>query len=215
MTHKVHPIAFRLGHASNWKSVWFSQKKYKEYIKQDYELRKFLIQRLKEAAVEEIKIKRSVNSITIIIRTARPGIIIGRGGAGITELKKEVIDKIFKNEIKGLNIKIDIKEIKRDEIYAKITAQNIAEQLERRMYFRRVIKKAMEKIVQNPKIRGAKISISGRLGGTEMARTEWLKKGEMPLHTIRADIDYALVSAHTKYGTIGVKVWLYKGERFD
>ncbi len=215
MTHKVHPRAFRLGHTVNWKSVWFNQKKYKEYLEQDYKLREFLMQRLKEAAVEEVKIKRSVNSINIIIHTARPGIIIGRGGAGITELKKEVIDKIFKKQIKGLNIKIDIEEIKRDEIYARITAQNIAEQLERRMYFRRVIKKAMEKLVQSPKIKGAKISISGRLGGTEMARTEWLKKGEMPLNTIRADIDYALVSAHTKYGAIGVKVWLYKGEKFD
>jgi len=215
MGHHVHPYAFRLGYTTDWKSRWFNRKKYKDYLKQDYYLREFLMARLKQAAVDEIEIRRSANSINIIVRAARPGIIIGRGGAGIQEIKKEIISKIFKGQTKGLDIKMDIEEVKKPETHARVVAQNIADQLERRMPFRRVIKQTMDKVMQNSEVRGAKIWISGRLGGAEMAREEWLKVGEVPLQTLRADIDYAQVNAHTTYGVIGVKVWIYKGEKFE
>ena len=215
MSHKVHPRAFRLGYTTNWKSRWFDRKKYKQYLKQDYQLREFIMAQLKQAAVKEVEIKRSANSINIIIHAARPGIIIGRGGAGVSEIKKEMIRKIFKGQTKGLDIKLDIEEVKKPETQARIIAQGVAEQLERRRPFRRVIKQALDKIMQSPDVKGVKISISGRLGGTEMARREWLKIGEMPLQTLRADIDYAYVNAYTTYGVIGVKVWVYKGEKFE
>ena len=215
MTHKVHPLAFRLGYTSDWKSRWFNKKKYREFLKQDYKLREFIVSKLKQTGIKEIEITRSANSVNIKIHAARPGIIIGRGGAGVQDLKKEIISKIFEGQIKGLDIKIDIEEIKKPETHAQVIAQNIAEQLERRRPFRRVIKQTLDKVMQNSEVKGAKISISGRLGGTEMARREWLKEGEMPLQTLRADIDYALVNAYTTYGTIGVKVWVYKGEKFE
>ncbi len=215
MSHKVNPKSFRLGYTTNWKSLWFNKKKYKEFLKQDYKLRKFIFAKLKQAAVKEVEIKRSANSINIIIHAARPGIVIGRGGAGVQDIKKEIISKIFKGQIKGLNIKIDVEEIKKPETHAMVMAQNIAEQLERRMPFRRVMKQALEKIMNNKEVKGAKISISGRLGGADMARTEWLRSGEMPLQTLRADIDYDHINAHTTYGIIGVKVWIYKGEKFE
>jgi len=215
MSHKVHPRVFRLGYSSDWKSRWFNKKKYKQYLKQDYKLRQFIMERLKEAAIKEIEIRRSANSINVIIHSGRPGIIIGRGGAGIQELKREMINKIFKGQTKGLDIKIDIEEVKKPEIHAGIVAQNMAEQLERRMPFKQVMKRGLDKIMQNPEVKGAKISFAGRLGGAEMARKEWIKKGEMPLQTLRADIDYAHVNAYTTHGTIGVKVWIYKGEKFE
>ncbi len=216
MGHRVHPRAFRLGYTTNWKSRWFNRKKYQEFLKQDYYLRDFLMSRLKQAAVKEVEIVRSANSINIIIHAARPGIIIGRGGAGIQELKKGIVSKIFKGQTKGLEIKIDIEELKKPETHAMVVAQNIAEQLERRQPFRRLIKQALEKIMQNSEVKGAKIFISGRLGGSEMARKEWLKKGEVPLQTLRADIDFAQAVAYTaSYGTIGIKVWIYKGEKFE
>ncbi len=214
MTHKVHPRAFRLGYTADWKSRWFSKKKYKEFLKQDYELREFIMAKLKQTAIKEIEITRSANLINIKIHSARPGIIIGRGGVGIQDLKREIISKIFKGQTKGLDIKIDIEEIRKPETHAGIIAQNIAEQLERRMPFRRVIKQTLDKVIQNSEVKGIKISVAGRLGGTEMARREWLKKGKIPLQTLRADIDYAYVNAYTTYGVIGVKVWVYKGEKF-
>jgi len=214
MGHHVHPYIFRLGFTTDWKSRWFNRKKYKEFLKQDYYLREFLMARLKQAAVNEIEIKRSANSINIIVQTARPGIIIGRGGTGIQEIKKEIIKKIFKGQTKGLDIKIDIEELKKAETCAKIVAQSIADQLERRMPFRRVMKQTIGKVMQGSEAKGVKIWISGRLGGAEMAREEWLKIGSVPLQTLRADIDYAQVNAYTAYGVIGIKVWIYKGEKF-
>lgn len=215
MTHKVHPRAFRLGYTADWKSRWFNKKKYKEFLEQDYKLREFITAKLKQTAIKEIEIARSANLINIKIHTARPGIIIGRGGTGVQDLKREIISKIFKGQTKGLDIKIDIEEIRKPETHAEIIAQNIAEQLERRRPFRRVIKQTLDKVIQDPDVKGAKISVAGRLGGTEMARREWLKKGKVPLQTLRADIDYAYVNAYTTYGVIGVKVWVYKGEKFE
>jgi len=225
MTHKVHPKIFRIKGIEDWQSQWFSKRNYKFNLEQDYRIREFIKKQLKPAAVDEVIIKRSANSIHIVVRAARPGIIIGRGGAGIQELKKEIIRKIFsakggsasggKGKIKGLDIKIDIEEIGKAEIKASIVAQAIAEQLERRMPFRRVIKQATEKVMQNPEVKGIKVYVAGRLNGSEMARNEKLIKGKLPLQTIRANINYAHVDAHTIYGIIGVGVWMYKGDIFE
>lgn len=215
MSHNVHPKIFRIRGIGSWKSQWFNKKKYRDNLEQDYRIREFLEKRLKQAGLDEIIIKRSANSIHIIIRAARPGIIIGRGGAGVQELKKEMIKKLFKGKIKGLDIKIDIEELRRAEAQANVVARGVVEQLERRMPFRRILKQTLDKLMQTPEIKGAKILVSGRLNGAEMARTEWLMKGRLPLQTIRADIDYAQVNAYTTYGVIGVKVWIYKGEQFD
>jgi small subunit ribosomal protein S3 len=215
MSHKVHPKIFRIRGIGDWKSQWFSKKKYKENLEQDYQIREFIKEELKPAVIDDVVIKRSANSIQIVIRAARPGIIIGRGGTGIQDLKKDLIKKIFKGRIKGLDIKIDVEEIRRSEIQASVVAQGVAEQLERRLPFRRVLKQTLDKLMQNPEVKGAKIAVAGRLGGAEMARHEWLKKGQLPLQTIRANIDYAQVNAYTIYGVIGVKVWTYKGEQFE
>ncbi len=216
MTHKVHPRAFRLGYNADWKSRWFNKKKYKEYLEQDYKLRQFILQRLKRSGVERVEIKRSANSIKIIIYSARPGIVIGRGGSGIQDLKKDIVNKIFKGKAKGINIKIDVEELKKGETYAEIVAQGIAEQLEQRRSFRRAMKQAISKVMQSEEVKGARICVAGRLGGAEMARTECTPvEGQLPLQSLRADIDYAQVNAHTTYGIIGVKVWLYKGEKFE
>lgn len=216
MTHKVHPKIFRIKGIEDWKSQWFDKKKYKENLEQDYRIREFIKQRLKEGAIDEIIIKRSANSVSIVIRAARPGIIIGRGGTGVQDLKKDIINKTFKGKIKGLDIKIDVEEVPKSETRASIIAQAVAEQLERRMPFRRVLKQTFDKLTQNPEVKGAKICVKGRLGGTEMARKECTPiKGRLPLQTIRANIDYAQVNAYTIHGVVGVKVWIYKGEIFD
>ena len=226
MTHRVHPKIFRIKGIENWQSQWFNKKKYKENLEQDYRIREFIKQRLKESAIDEIIIKRSANSVSIIIRAARPGIIIGRGGTGVQDLKKDIISKVFsakggsasggKGKIKGLDIKIDVEEVPKSETRASIIAQAVAEQLERRMPFRRVLKQTFDKLTQNPEVKGAKICVKGRLGGTEMARKECTPiKGRLPLQTIRANIDYAQVNAYTIHGVVGVKVWIYKGEVFE
>lgn len=216
MTHRVHPKIFRIKGIEDWKSQWFNKKKYKENLEQDYRIREFIKQRLKEGVIDEIIIKRSANSISIVIRAARPGIIIGRGGTGVQDLKKDIIDKTFKGKIKGLDIKIDVEEVPKSETQANVIAQAVAEQLERRMPFRRVLKQTLEKLTQNPEIKGAKICVKGRLGGTEMARKECTPiKGRLPLQTIRANINYAQVNAYTIHGVVGVKVWIYKGEVFE
>jgi len=215
MGHSVHPTIFRIKNIEDWKSQSFDSKNSKKNLEQDYKIREFVKKNLKQAAVNETIIKRSANSIHIVIQTARPGIIIGRGGTGIQDLKKSLINKIFKGKIKGIDIKIDVEEIRKPEIYANLVAQGVAEQLERRMPFRRVMKQTIEKVMQNPEAKGVKIRVAGRLNGSEMAREEWLMKGKMPLQTLRADIDFARVGANTVYGTIGVKVWIYRGEKFE
>ncbi|MCK5332805.1 30S ribosomal protein S3 [Candidatus Parcubacteria bacterium] len=211
MGKKINPYLHRLGIVRDWKSKWFNANKYKEYLRTDVELRSFLSKKLKNAAVEDVIIERSSNSITVNIHSARPGIIIGRGGTGVEELKKEIVKKI--NE--KMEVKVNIIEIRNYEMSAKLVAQGIAEQIEKRSAFRRVLKQAIEKTMQNKKAQGIKVQVSGRLNGAEMARTEWLSEGKIPLQTIRADIDFAKYEANTTYGVVGVKVWIYKGEIFD
>jgi len=215
MSHRVHPKIFRIRDINNWTSQWFSKKKYRDYLEQDYNIREFIKERLKQAAIDDVVIKRSANSIQIVIKAGRPGIIIGRGGTGIQDLKIELIRKIFKGRIKGLDIKIDVEEIPKSETQAAVVARGVVEQLERRMPFRRVLKQTIEKVMQNPEVKGIKVRVSGRLNGAEMARSEWLMKGKLPLQTLRANIDYAQANAYTVYGVIGVKVWVYKGEVFE
>ena len=211
MARKVNPFLHRLGITNDWKSRWFNMSEYKKYLRSDIELRSFLEKKLENAAVEDIIIERSSNSLTINVHSARPGIIIGRGGTGAEELKAAVVKKV--NE--KLEIKINIIEIRNHELSAKLVAQSISEQIKKRAPFRRALKQAIERTMQNKQAKGVKVEISGRLNGAEMARTEWLSEGKIPLQTIRADISYAKCNSHTTYGVIGIKVWIYKGEVFE
>lgn len=209
---------FRLGIIQDWKSRWFNQKQYKQFLEEDYLLRDFVYQKLKKMGLEKVEITRSAHQITIIIFTSRPGLIIGRGGTGVETLKKEIDEKY--NAIKAdkkskTELKIQIEEVSKPESRAQIVAQQAADQLEKRMPFRRVLKQTLEKMLQNREVKGAKIRFSGRLDGNEMSRTEWLGKGKIPLQTLRADVDFATANAYCTYGVIGVKVWVYKGEVFD
>lgn len=217
MGHKVHPYIFRLGIVNDWKSKWFSRKKYKDFLEQDVKLRSFIAKKLDKAGINSIKIERSVNFINIIIGASRPGLIIGRGGSGAEELKKEIKEIIGKSKIgtANLEVRLEIEEIGQPTTRASVMAMEMAGQLEKRMPYRRVMKQTLDKIIQNKEVKGAKVMVGGRLNGAEIARTEWLKKGRVPLQTLRSDIDYAQATAYTTYGTIGVKVWIYKGEVFD
>ena len=212
MGHKVNPQGIRIGITSDWKSRWFSKKDFASQLKEDVKIRGLIFKQLKNAAVGGVEVERSVGSVRIIIKTARPGIIIGRGGTGVEDIKKKIKDEFFKQ--KKLNLKVEVEEIKNMEENAMVIAQSVAEQLEKRMPFRRVLKTTLERMMENKRINGIKIEISGRLGGADMSRREWSAKGNLPLHTLRADIDFAKVIAMTTFGVIGVKVWVNRGEKF-
>lgn len=211
MSHTSHPYAMRLGILRPWRSRWFSARGFSKLLKEDIMLRDFLDKKLKGAFVDSVEIERSPASLNLIIKTARPGLLIGRGGEGIEKLKKDT--ERFLGKKSGL--KITVEEIKSPEQHAKVMAESIAQDLERRLPFRRVLKQAMAKITASKGVKGAKISLSGRLDGAEMARYEWLKEGRVPLQTLRADVDFARGRAHLPYGDLGIKVWIYKGEVFD
>ena len=211
MTHKVHPKVFRLRDSQDWDSRWLSKKKTPQYLEEDFKIRSFLEKKLKDCAVQNIEIERFPGKVNVIINSARPGLIIGRGGKGAEDLKKE-IEKVFTEEKEEL--RVEIREIRNVWASASLAGQWVAQQLEKRMPHRRIIKQALGKIMANKEVQGARIEISGRLGGNEIARREWLKKGRLPRQTLRAIIDYALTEAFCTYGVIGIKVWIYKGERF-
>ena len=216
MGHKVHPFSFRLGVISDWKSRWCNSKNYKKYLKQDVELRRFLEKKLAKAAVEDIIIERSANLITVNIFSGRPGVIIGRGGTGADELKEKIKDRINRgSNDDNLEVKVNIREVRYPEANAKLVGQSIAEQIEKRTPFRRTLKKAIERVMQNKEVKGVKVSIAGRLDGAEMSRREWLSEGKIPLQTLRSNVDFSQVNAYTTYGVIGIKVWVYKGEVFE
>jgi small subunit ribosomal protein S3 len=202
---KTNPYGFRLGIIRSWRSRWYSEKEYASRLQEDLRIRKYVKGRLNHAGVSSIEIERRSNRINILIATARPGIVIGKKGAEIENLKKD-LQKFTTKELS-----INIIEIRRPETDAQLTAENVAMQLERRIAFRRAMKKT---VLSSMKLgaKGIKIQVSGRLGGAEMSRTEWYREGRVPLHTLRADIDYGLAEARTTYGIIGVKVWIYKGE---
>lgn len=218
MTHVAHPYIQRIGVNRGWKSRWFttSPAKFREYVRVDAVLRKMLDKRLKGMSVDAIEIERSQKDIRIIIKTSRPGLVIGRSGEGINKLKKD-IDLFLRKQKTSDNpeLKIDIEEIRSPESSARIVGQMISEGLEKRMTFRRVMKQTAEKVMANRDVQGVRISLAGRLGGTDMARKEDLKKGRIPLQTLRADIDFARVEANLPYGVIGIKVWVYRGEVFE
>jgi len=213
MGHKINPISFRLGINKTWTSKWFaSGKKYRDYLLEDIKLRNFINKKLKNAGVAGCEIERGPQAVKINIYSSRPGVIIGRSGVGVEELKKDAQKIIFSKKAK---IEVNIREIKSPEENARLVAQNIAEQLEKRISYRKVLKKSMEKSMQSRNIQGIKAMVAGRLGGVDIARTEWLSLGKIPLHTLRANVDFAKYVAQTTYGVIGVKVWLYKGEVFN
>ncbi|MCA9360423.1 30S ribosomal protein S3 [Candidatus Kaiserbacteria bacterium] len=217
MTHVAHPYIQRIGVNRDWKSRWFttSPEKFREYIRVDAALRKMLNKRLKGMSVDAIEIERSQKDIKIIIKTARPGLIIGRSGEGISKLKKDIDLFLRKQKMTDKpELKIDIEEIRSPESSARIVGQMVSEGLEKRMTFRRVMKQTIEKVMANRDVEGVRIILSGRLGGADMARKEELKKGRIPLQTLRADIDFARVEANLPYGVIGIKVWIYRGEVF-
>ncbi len=239
MSHKVHPKAYRIKEITDWDSRGF----YRDpaaYLEEDFRIREFLKEKLAKAGIEKIEIERFSDKLNIIISSARPGIIIGRGGEEIGQLKKVLEEKILKNKVsqkdnlkkgkdksKGYKtadkdtskskreIRIEIREVKNPWTSANLAAQWVAQQIERRVHHRRVLKQALSKISANKEIQGARIEISGRLNGNEISRREWLKVGRLPLQTIRSNIDYAKYEAFCTYGVIGIKVWLYKGEKFD
>ena len=206
MGQKVHPLALRLGYTKNWRSLWYAERgEFAKNIKEDYKIRKYINEKFKQAAVSLIVIERLAEQIKIRIHSARPGVIIGRRGADIDRLRSDLGD-ITKKEIQ-----VDIQEIKNPSIDAQLVAQSIAFQLEKRVAFRRAMKRAMEQS-RAAGAKGIKIRCSGRLGGAEMARTEKYYEGKVPLQTLRADIDYGFAEALTTYGLLGVKVWIYKGD---
>jgi len=217
MTHVAHPYIQRIGVNRDWRSRWFTTdpKKFREYLRVDSALRKLLKVRLKGMSVDAVEIERSEKDIRIIIKTARPGLIIGRKGEGINKLKKD-IDLFLRKQKTTDNpeLKIDIEEIRSPESSARIVGQMISEGLEKRLTFRRVMKQTVEKVMANRDVEGVRVILSGRLGGADMARKEELKRGRVPLQTLRADIDFARVEANLPYGVIGIKVWIYRGEVF-
>jgi len=217
MTHTVHPYAHRLGVLRGWKSRWFgSGDKYRAFLKADVLLREYLEKRLRSLHVSSIEIERSEKIMKIILKTSRPGLIIGRNGEGAVKLKKDVDTFIRKNKLTGAaEVKIDVEEIRSPESDAGIVSQMVRDGLERRLPFRRVLKQTIEKVMANRNVKGVRILLSGRLGGAEMSRKEQIKKGRIPLQTFRADIDYSKEIAKLPYGVIGIKVWIYKGDIFE
>ncbi len=213
MGHKVNPQGIRVGITNTWRSKWFNKKEYSQLLQQDIKIRQGIMKKWKSSAIADVEIIRSAAAVKLIIKTARPGVLIGRGGNGIEEIQKYLKRNYFKNKKSGLNV--EIKEIKDFSNDAFLVAQNVAEQLEKRMPFRRVIKTMLEQVLKSGSIKGVKIQVSGRLGGAEMSRVESVAKGVLPLHTLRANIDFARATAYTTYGTIGVKTWLYKGQVFQ
>ena len=205
MGQKVNPIGLRLGIIKTWESQWFGGKNYADYIFEDYKLRKFVKQKLYHAGVSRIEVERSAKRIRLRIYTARPGIVIGKKGAEIAQLKKEV------EQLTVSEVLIDIQEVRKPEIDAQLVAENVANQLERRVAFRRAMKRAVQSSLRFGAL-GIKVICAGRLGGAEIARTEWYREGRVPLHTLRADIDYGTAEARTTYGLVGVKVMIFKGE---
>jgi small subunit ribosomal protein S3 len=202
---KVNPIGMRLGIVKTWESRWYAGKNYADYILEDFKIRKFLKKKLFHAGVSRIEIERSAKRIRLRIFTARPGIVIGKKGSEIEQLKKD-LEKTVTQEVF-----IDIQEVRKPEIEAQLVAENVAMQITRRVAFRRAMKRSVTSAMRFG-AQGVKIICAGRLGGAEMARTEWYKEGRVPLHTLRADIDYGFTEAHTTYGLVGVKVFIFKGE---
>ncbi len=205
MGHKVHPNGFRLGVSRTWNAKWYSDKDYTSLLKEDMTIRRLVSRRLANASVSLVEIERGINHVTVTVHTAKPGIVIGKGGANVESLRQAV------GRVTTRKVKLEIKEIRQPELDAVLVAANIAQQLARRIAFRKAIKQSVQRTMKAG-AKGVKIAVSGRLGGAEMARREWEKEGRIPLGTLRADISYGQVLSRTTYGAIGVKVWIYRGD---
>lgn len=220
MSHKVHPKIYRIRNLNDWDTRGY-YKNPAEYLKEDFKIREFLNKKLGKIGLDRIELERFPNKLNIIISSARPGLIIGRGGEGVESLRRELERKVLTKkgtvpEKEGRKeIRIEIREIRNPWASANLSAQWIAQQIEKRVHFRRVLKQALSKISVCKEVQGVRVEVSGRLNGTEIARREWLKTGKLPRQTLRADIDYGTAEAFCTYGTIGVKVWIYKGEKFE
>jgi len=212
MGQKVHPIGIRLGIVKDWSSKWYADTKtFPEYVRTDHLIRSFIKKKLKDASVSRISIERQAKKANITIHTARPGIVIGKKGEDIERLRAEISKMI---DMTLADVRINISEVRKPELDAQLVAEGIAQQLERRVMFRRAMKRAVTNTMRVG-AEGVKVKVGGRLNGAEIARSEWYHEGRVPLHTLRADIDYGFAEAHTTYGVIGVKVWIFKGEVFD
>lgn len=205
MGHKVHPMGFRLGVIKDWQSKWYSETHYAEFILEDNKLRQYIKAKYPEAAISLVEIDRQAKDVTITLHTARPGIVIGRGGQRVDEMRKQL------EELIGKKIRLNIQEIRQPEMDAYLVARSVAEQIERRVAYRRAMKQAMFRTIQSG-AKGIRVSAAGRLANAEIARSQTMHEGQVPLHTLRADIDYGFTEAHTTLGRIGVKVWIYKGQ---
>jgi len=216
VSHRVHPKIFRIKDISNWNSRGFYEKNFSTNLKEDFEIREFLNKKLPKGAIEKIIIDRFPGKVNVILSTARPGLVIGRRGEVLENLRKQLENKILKKNKKQLKkeLKIEIVEVKDPWASASLTAQWMAQQIETRVPYRRVLKQALAKITSRKEAKGARVEVAGRLDGIEIARTEWLKAGKLPRQTLRADIDYAQARAYCRYGVVGIKVWIYKGEKF-
>lgn len=205
MGQKTHPYGFRLGVIKTWKSKWYEDKQYARWLHEDLRLKKTIRKRFSHAGISDVEIERAANKAKVVIYTSRPGIIIGKRGAGVEQLKQD-LQKLTENELF-----VDIQEVRKAETNAKLVAENIATQLERRVAFRRAMKKAVSTAMKFG-VKGIRVAASGRLGGSEIARREWYREGRIPLHTLRADIEFGEATAHTTAGTVGIKCWIFKGE---
>ncbi|UWG97923.1 30S ribosomal protein S3 [Dehalobacter sp. DCM] len=205
MGQKVNPKGLRIGIIRSWEGRWYADKNYSELLHEDLKIRKFVIEKLQQAGVPKVEIERAANRVKVSVHAAKPGIVIGRGGAEVENLRKAL------EVMTGKQVAVNIVEIKKPELDAKLVADSVAQQLEKRISFRRAMKQTVGRTMRSG-AQGIKISCSGRLGGAEIARTEWYNEGKVPLHTLRADIDYGFSEANTTYGKIGVKVWIYRGE---
>lgn len=213
MAQKINPIIHRIPVTQGWRSKWFaSGQQFKKVLQQDIEIRKFLKKNLTDAGVDRIELERSPDQLSVNIHTSKPGVVIGRGGMGADNLKKQIKSKFLKNE--KLNVQINIKEVDKPQLSAGVVAQNIAQDLTKRIPYRRTMKRSLDQIMKAGAI-GAKLELKGRLDGIEIARKERLQAGNVPLQTFRADIDYSRTAAFTTYGAVGIKVWIYKGEVFE
>ncbi len=223
MSHKVHPKIFRIKGTEDWESRGFYGKNFALYLEEDFKIRKFLDSRIGKFGVGRIEIERSPGKVNVIISSSRPGLIIGRGGEGVEKLKKELINKVLrkgfvkKDKVKSRQksgLRLEIREIKNPWTYASLVALWMVDQIEKRMRYRRVLKQTLGKVMSQKGVKGARVELTGRLNGIAISRKEWLKQGLLPRQTIRANIDYSLKIAKCSYGVIGVKVWIYKGEKF-
>jgi small subunit ribosomal protein S3 len=218
MSHTVHPYSHRLGIIREWKSRWFGAgKKFRDYLKADTLVRDYIVKKMRGMYVSLVEIERSQKAVRVIVKTSRPGLIIGRNGEGTEKLRADITKFMLKNKLneEGVELKLEIEEIRSPESDARIVAQQVVEALEKRMPFRRVLKQTVEKVMANRDVKGVRVRIGGRLNGADMARTEELRRGRVPLQTFRADIDFARERATIPQGDLGIKVWIYRGDIFE